>query len=151
LAGNVVFGQITFVCDTVAPEVKTTEPSMNDKIGRDDVVVRWGGSDDLSGIDHYEVRISGGQWVNVGEATSWKFTGLDDGWYSVDVKAVDRSGNSATSTIGFGVFTSIWSQNGPYHGIPLYVLITAAIVAVLLGYALAQHRTKSAEPPEEEP
>ena len=151
LAGNAASGQVSFVCDTVAPQVQTTEPGMNAKIGRDNVVVYWTGSDDLSGIDHYEVRISGGQWVNVSEATSWKFTGLDDGWYSVDVKAVDRSGNSATSTIGFGVFTSIWSQNGPYHGIPLYVLITAAIVAVLLGYALAQHRTKSAEPPEEEP
>jgi hypothetical protein len=150
LAGNVVFGQISFVCDTVAPEVKTTEPTMNDKIGRDDVVVRWGGSDDLSGIDHYEVRISGGQWINVGAATSYKFSSLHDGWYSVDVKAVDRSGNSATSTIGFGVFTNIWSKNGPYHGYLLYVLITAVIVALLLGYAWAQHRTKPTEPPEEE-
>ena len=150
LAGNAASGQVSFVCDTVAPQVKITEPGMNAKIGRDHVFVYWAGSDDLSGIDHYEVRISGGQWLNMGAATSCEFTGLDDGWYSVEVKAVDRSGNSAASTIGFGVFTSIWSQNGPYHGIPLYILIAAAIVAALLGYALAQHRTKSDEPPEEE-
>lgn len=150
LAGNVVLGQITFVCDTVAPEVKTTEPGMNAKINKDDVVVRWGGSDDLSGIDHYEVRISDGQWINVGAATDYEFSNLHDGWYSVDVKAVDRSGNSATSTIGFGVFTDIWSKNGPYHGYLLYVLITAVIVVLLLGYAWAQHRTKPTEPPEEE-
>jgi hypothetical protein len=147
VAGNAVVGTVSFVADSSVPQVSITGPEMNSKISKDNVVVTWTGSDSVSGIDHYEVQVAGGQWVDVGNATSYQLTNLDDVWHSVNVKAVDRSGNTATSTVGFGIYTSIWSQNGPYHGIPLYALIVGIIIVALLGYILIQRRMKQPEPP----
>jgi len=149
VAGNAVVNTVSFVADSGLPQVSITGPEMNSKISKDTVVITWTGSDLVSGIDHYEVQITGGQWVNVGTATSYEFTNLDDAWYGVTVKAVDKAGNAATSTVGFGIYTSIWSQNGPYHGIPLYALVAGIIVAALLGYVLIQRRWKHPEPPHE--
>ncbi|MFH1579625.1 MAG: hypothetical protein ABIE25_05630 [Thermoplasmatota archaeon] len=157
LAGNVALAETTVVSDTVVPQVAISGPQMNDKINKNDVVVSWSGSDELSGIDHYEVQITGGQWVNVGNATSYQFTNLDDVWYSVTVKAVDKSGNTATSTVGFGIYTSIWSTNGPYQGIPLFALIGAIVAIIAVSLFLWYRKRKpspqgsvSKEPPKTE-
>ncbi len=128
LAGNTAVKTTHVICDTVPPQVAIDEPGMNEKITQNSVVVSWSGIDDLSGVDHYEVQITGGQWIDVGPATSYEFTDLSDMWHFVTVKAVDRSGNSGSSTIRFGVYTDIWSQDGPYRGIPNYV-VTMAIAA----------------------
>jgi ABC-type Fe3+-siderophore transport system permease subunit len=64
-------------------------------------------------------------------------------WHSVTVKAVDKSGNTATSTVGFGIYTSIWSQNGPYNGIPLYALIAGIVAIVALSLLLWYRKGKS--------
>jgi len=153
VAGNTAFAEVRVFSDTVAPEVWIQQPEMNAKISKDHVDVTWIGGDEQSGLDHYEVQINGGQWIDVGYATSYEFTNLDDVWYSVNVKVVDKSGNTATSTVGFGIYTSIWSQNGPYHGIPLYALIAAAILGAILS-ALVYWRKRGAtakRPPEEPP
>jgi hypothetical protein len=132
LAGNSVLAEITVISDTVAPLVTILGPDMNSRIDKDHIFVSWSGSDASSGIDHYEVQITGGQWVDVGAARSHEFTNLEDVWYNVTVKAIDKSGNNATSTVGF----VIESQNGLLHAILLYSIVAAimfgAIVAVLL-------------------
>jgi len=144
LAGNSIFTEVHVISDTVAPQVTIAGPSTNAKISKDRVVVSWSGNDDLSGIDHYEVQISGWQWIEVGpEASSYEFTGLDDVWYSVNVKAVDKSGNTATSTVGFGIYTSVWSQNGPYQGIPLFALIAGIVAIIALSLLLWYRKGKS--------
>jgi len=151
IAGNAAIKDTWFTVDSTLPTVIITAPDVNAKISKDTVTVTWTGLDTLSGIDHYEVQITGGQWVNVGTATSHEFTGLDDRWYSVTVKAVDRSDNEDTATIGFGIYTSIWDQNGPYHGIPLYALVIGIVILAFLGYFLIQrHNKKSSSPPEKE-
>ena len=154
LAGNAAFSQTTFVCDRVAPEVTVGGPGTDAKISEDNVNVWWYGSDDLSGIDHYEVRIAGGDWVDVGDATNHTFADLGDAWYSVDVKVVDKSGNEATATTSFGIYTSIWSQNGPYQGIPLFGLIAAIIVGAVVAVLLLRKRKggpAAVSVPKEEP
>lgn len=153
-AGNVAEGVVVFICDTVAPDVDIGGPGMNTKISKDSVSVWWYGGDALTGIDHYEVRIAGGDWIDAGDATDYSFTGLGDGWYLVDVKAVDRSGNEAISSVSFGIYTSIWSQNGPYHGIPMYAVIAAIMVGAIVAVLLLRKRGGSptvANVPKEEP
>ena len=150
VAGNVeTQHSVSFDLDSSAPEVAIAYPVSNAKISKDSFVIEWNGTDHVSEIDHYEVQLDGGAWVNVGTATSYQINNLDDRWYSFSVKAVDHSGNNATSTVGFGIYTSIWSQNGPYNGIPLYALIASIIVAALLSYVLIQKRAKRTEPPPE--
>jgi hypothetical protein len=153
-SGNVALAERTVVSDTVVPQITIVGPEINSKISKNDVIVSWSGSDALSGIDHYEVQISGGQWVNVGNETSYQFTNLEDVWYSVAVKAVDKSGNTATSSVGFGIYTSIWSTNGPYQGIPLFAVIAAIIVGAVVVLLLFRKRKGGpavATVPKEEP
>jgi len=147
LAGNVVVKSVSFSVDSGAPQVSITSPGVNAKLSKSDMTVTWTGTDSLSGIDHYEVQIGYGQWVNVGTATSYQFTNLDDAWHSVKVKAVDKSGNTATSTVGFGIYTSVWSTNGPYQGIPLFALI-GGIVAIAALSLLLWHRKGKSSPQE---
>jgi hypothetical protein len=146
LAGNFFVEEINVTSDTVKPVVTVSSPATNSKIDRNVVIVSWTGSDALSGIDHYEVQISGGQWINVGNTTSYEFTGLDDTWYSVTVKAVDKSNNEATTRVSFGIYTSIWSQNGPYQGMPLFALIAGIVAIVALSLLLWYRRGKSSPP-----
>jgi len=153
LAGNKIVRNTTFLCDTAVPQVTATTPEMNAKISENDVLLSWSGSDALSGIDHYEVSVDGGAWVDVGSATSHQLDNLDDKWHSVTVKAVDRSGNTAESSVSFGIYTSIWSTNGPYQGIPLFGLIAAIVVGAIL-FIILYRRKRGATPtpsPQEPP
>jgi hypothetical protein len=79
----------------------------------------WSGTDNLSGIDYYNVQMSknGGQWVDLltrTNATSYQITGQQGDVFGFRVQAVDRVGNvqpwspnaQATTTIfGFPVAT----------------------------------------------
>jgi len=151
LAGNSAIASIIITSDTTRPSVAITSPIYNATIREDAVKVTWTGSDALSGIDHYEIRITGGNWINVGLNTSYIFTGLIDGGYYVIVKAIDRSGNSAESGLRFEVCTNIWSTNGPYGGIPLFILIAtvlgAAVISVLLYRRKRAHRQNPPQGP----
>ena len=150
-AGNTEIQKAVSVkIDKEAPAITITYPvSEITKISRDSVIIEWSGADYVSGIDHYEIQVDGGNWIPMGTATSHELKGLQDKWYNVTVKAVDKSGNTASSSTSFGIYTSVWSQNGPYQGIPLYALIAVIIIAAPLGYFLIQRRIRSPEPPSE--
>ena len=152
VAGNIAVAEVEVTVDATAPEV-TISPR-DTKISRDDVLVTWWGADATSGIDHYEVQLDGGSWVDVGNATSYQLTNLDDEWYFFTVKAVDQTGKEATATVSFGIYTSIWSQNGPYNGIPLFALVSAIIVLAVVAVLLLRKRRGNpvvAGVPKEEP
>lgn len=155
-AGNTAIAEVTVLIDTRAPGITISDPLANAKVCSDDVVVSWSGSDWVSGIDqidHYEVQIDGGAWTEVGNATTYQVTNLADRWHSVTVKAVDRTGNYATSTVSFGIYTSIWSTNGPYQGIPLFGLIAGIILVAIVALLVMRKRkggpTVSTVPKEE--
>jgi hypothetical protein len=152
-AGNVESQQsISFKLDSTGPAIAVRYPLPDSKISDDSVTIEWSGVDYVSEIDHYEVQIDGGNWIPLGTATSYELKGLQDKWYGVTVKAVDKSGNAATSTVSFGIYTSVWSQNGPYQGIPLYAVIAATILgAVLTTVVYWRRKGSTAKPPPQEP
>jgi len=132
LAGNPTLCIISFVVDSAAPEITISSPLMDSKISKNEVTVYWNCEDLTSGTDHFEVQVDGGNWIKIVGVASYQLTGLKDGWHSFTVKAVDRAGNTATSTTDFGIYTSIWSQNGPYQGIPLFAVIAAIIIGAVV-------------------
>ncbi len=105
-AGNEATDNVSFVVDMTAPTLDITSPSDGSIFDTDSVSVSWTGSDETSGIGHYEVRIDGGSWTDVGNNTTHTFSGLSDGNHTVDVKAVDNAGNEATNSVGFTVDTT---------------------------------------------
>ncbi len=105
-AGNEATDIVTFTTDTTNPTVTITSPSDNSIFNTSSVTVQWTGSDSASGIDHYEIRIDGGSWTNVGTSTSYDFIGLNDGSHTVNAKALDKTGNEAIDTVTFTTDTT---------------------------------------------
>jgi hypothetical protein len=89
--------------DTTPPTITITYPADGATVTSSIVTVTWTGSDSGSGISYYETRMDSGSWNNVGTSTSYTYTGLADGSHTVDVRAWDVAGNSATDSNTFSV------------------------------------------------
>jgi|GEM_PF-1502244 len=70
-----------------------------------ELTISWIGSDDLSGIDHYEIRLDEREWINMGMNTSYTFKDLAPGIHIIYIKAVDRAGNMNTTSIQLTITT----------------------------------------------
>ncbi len=104
--GNTNSTSWMFTVDAILSSLEITSPSNGAVLSNSDVTISWSGSDSTSGIDHYEVRIDNGSWINAGTATQYTFTSVSDGTHTVDVKAVDVAGNNVTVTVSFTVDTT---------------------------------------------
>ncbi len=91
--------------DAQPPTISINSPSNRANISDDSIKVEWTGSDTGLGISHYQVNINNQGWINVGTNTSYTYTNLSDASYQVDVRAVDKGGNSAIDTVLFTVDT----------------------------------------------
>ncbi len=88
--------------DNIPPEILVLNPQNNSYTGSTSVVVSWEGHDN-TGIDHYEIRIDGEDWINVGTSTSYTFLSLEKGRHYVDVKAYDLAQNVRVVEVIFTV------------------------------------------------
>jgi hypothetical protein len=132
------------VVDTNIPSIIITKPD-NDSLFTDPgMTVSWTGTDFPAGIDHYEVKIDNGEYLNVGLDTNYTFNNLEDGNHKITVRAVDRAGNSKEDTISLKIDTNPFSPNGPYSGLPLYILIVFIIISIIL-FLLLWKRKKDSE------
>jgi len=117
LAGNSLSGDrdksFTTVFDTTPPVVSISYPSSGAIFDTSTVTVFWNGSDAGTGMDHYELSLDNGSWLNVGGALSHEFTNLSDGVHTVSVKAFDSAGNTATSSVTFTVNTTATDTDVP--------------------------------------
>ena len=102
VVGNETQDSVDILVDTTAPYLVIISPIDNYNTSKNYVVVRWWGYDS-NGIDHYEVNLNGSGWINVGLNTSYNFTGLPEGHYTVYVKAVDIANNSVVQSREFTV------------------------------------------------
>jgi parallel beta-helix repeat protein len=89
--------------DTVSPTIFISSPSPGAWLQAAVVTITWAGSDEGSGLDHYEVSVDGGAFRGVSMATSYSTPTLSVGSHQVTVRAFDRAGNKADSTITFNV------------------------------------------------
>lgn len=102
--GNVAVLTMTVFFDEVDPTVVIDWPANGyiNSTGAVEIVAH--ASDDLSGIEHYLVRLDNGQWVPMGATAP--FSGLSDGGHTVTVRAVDRCGNTKEVSVTFTVDTT---------------------------------------------
>lgn len=91
-AGNIVEKNVSIMVDYEVPMVSITSPSNHSLYSVTGVSITWTGSDQGSGIDHYEVGIDSDQMTSVGTATSWTANIMGDGNHKINVMAVDKSG-----------------------------------------------------------
>jgi DNA-binding beta-propeller fold protein YncE len=128
-AGNTGEASVHFVVDTTAPEIAIVTPTWDLVITEDSVTVAWAGSDDLSGIDHYEITLDDDPEIHKGLETTHLFTDLSDGTYEVFVKAVDKAGVTGYAYREFTINTSLFGLPGwideilVFAGIPLMLSV----------------------------
>ncbi|MEF8874246.1 MAG: hypothetical protein V5A88_06190 [Candidatus Thermoplasmatota archaeon] len=105
-AGNTGGTSVSFIVDTMSPELEIISPGEDGKLFEvDEVTVRWRGQDSGIGIQRYQVKIEYKDWIEVGRKTEHSFTDLIDGEYTVWVRAWDRINNTQTKEISFQIDT----------------------------------------------
>ncbi len=102
-ASNTNSSIVAFNIDTTDPVVSINAPVEDRVFNISDVQVDWLGNDDNSGVDHYEIRINAGQWLDVGNDFSYSFLDLTSGVYTVDVKIFDRVWNQELDSVSFTI------------------------------------------------
>ncbi|MEM3382570.1 MAG: Ig-like domain-containing protein [Nitrososphaerales archaeon] len=137
--------QIT-IEDNIPPTISITSPTNGTEIKSSNVQVTWTGSDADTGIDHYEVKLDDGSWINVGTDTSHTFSGVSDGSHIVYVKAVDGADNSKIALVDFTVNTSLLLGPGWMDDIIIFAIIIV-IVAIIAAVVLVRRRKPPLPPP----
>ncbi len=94
----------SFTVDTVSPFITITTPVDGEVIAFFAFWVNWSGSDD--NLDHYELKVDNGTWMEKGSSESEFITssdGLDmlSGSHNVWVRAFDQAGNMQISHVSF--------------------------------------------------
>ncbi len=140
LAGNRHVSTEEIVVDTQRPQISVESNMVNTT--NNYVVVSWSGSDNLK-VDHYEVRIDNGTWVNIGLNTSYNFTGLSVGKHTVYIKVVDSAGNTAMTTVSINVQEkSLGLGLGGTAGIIAAIILVIIIIAVIAAIMMKKKGSK---------
>jgi len=92
--------------DNSGPTITFTYPNAGSALNSKNFNVSWIGLDSGSGVDHYEIRIDNGTFISRELLTSHIFSSVAEGNHTVNVKAVDKLGNTKVSSIVFLVDTS---------------------------------------------
>jgi len=121
----------TILLDTTPPTIAIDWPSPGSEIKSSITQVQWIGTDAGSGVDHFEVRVDGGSWRNVGNNAAHVLSELSDGSHTVEVKITDKAGNSRTTSVNFTVSASV--NRGPLY---TDAIVGATVIAPIVGLAV---------------
>jgi len=93
---------IEVIIDVEPPKILIISPPNNFATNNQSVRVEWNSSDNISGIDHYELLLDG-KIVNSSVPTGYTYYILnlevDDGVHSILIRAVDLAGNIAVDHV----------------------------------------------------
>ncbi len=89
--------------DPVPPSIEITSPDDGETFGTDIVTIYWKSQEGTYPIDHHEIKLNDGDWIDVGSDTQYTFVDLEDGTYTVIVRVVDGEGLSEEDSISFSI------------------------------------------------
>jgi V8-like Glu-specific endopeptidase len=113
-------------------ELNITSPTQGSEINSRNVTVSWEGSNSDSGLSAYQIKLDEGDWMDNGISSNYEFAGLNDGNHTVQIKSVDKLGNTKEYATTFSVhqgFTITTQQMYILAGI-----IATTIAAILLAF-----------------
>ncbi|MFO7791376.1 MAG: NosD domain-containing protein [Candidatus Saliniplasma sp.] len=102
--GNGFVDQYPLMSPIKPMDIKMRHPKNDTYVNRDELTVRWCSEGGI-GIRNYRIRLEGREWVDVGNATQYVLTGLEDGRTVVQVEATDNTGRTRNDTVVFTVDT----------------------------------------------
>ncbi len=125
--------------DKTNPIVTLAYPVTGQQIRSSSVTTSYTGSDELSGINYFEVKCDDGAWINMSASTTHTFTGLADGGHTISVRAVDRAGNAVLESVDFVVNASPLLGPGYVEKAVVVVVIIAALLAAVYFLKIRKH------------
>ena len=100
LAGNGQNYTVHFTIDTVTPYLSIIAPVEGHMFNVSWLDLLWSAGDNISGIDHYQVRVDGDAWSGPLTLSAYNVTGLVDGHHLIWVRATDKAGNVFETSVG---------------------------------------------------
>ena len=102
-----------------SPFIEITSPEDDSLFRTNSMTTTWYGYDNQTEIKYYEVRLNETDWLNVGTANAHTFSELEDGEYTVEVRAWNEEDNTSTDEITFLIDTTgpIIEINNPLDGV----------------------------------
>ncbi|OPY32654.1 MAG: hypothetical protein A4E32_01236 [Methanomassiliicoccales archaeon PtaU1.Bin124] len=104
--GNQASYRFKVIGDVDAPLMYTILPVPLSYSTSSTVTLTWSASDAGSGLATFYVKTEASNWLEIGIATSYEFTGLADGEHTLWVKAIDKAGNWIGAGVTFTVDTT---------------------------------------------
>jgi len=126
---------------TLTPSVSVSNGT---EIRSSTYTLNWNATDAGSGVDHFEVRLDGGEWQNIGAAQSHVFSGLSDGEHTLEVKAIDKAGKATVYSLNLIVNTS--PIGGPGYLEEALLGVVAGVIVIAVGLTLYKIRKRPKKP-----
>jgi ribosomal protein L40E len=136
----------SIVLDTLPPEISLTASVSNaTEIKSSSYELSWVAPDKGVGLDHCEVKLDNGDWVNKDGLLANTFTNLGDGEHTFQIKAVDKTGKSSIYTLNVVVNTS-WLGGPGYLEETLLVVGICALGVGAIAYKIHKRPKKPPAP-----
>jgi hypothetical protein len=135
-AGNYWEETGEFKLDSTKPNLTLLEPELGVTIKKSKVKCKWLGEDSFSGIDHYELRLDDGDYINLKKTKEYTFENLLSGEHTIRIRAYDQAGNS--NEIGLNIKIdrpdkdSDGKSTNDYTGLTVVFVIIIIVVIILL-------------------
>jgi|GEM_PF-1078717 len=106
-AGNTRSHAVTFTVDTSPPEIDITSPEEDEWISESSVTIRWDKEDEASPVQHQEILVNEEIVVEdeTGDWIQYELTDLEDGTYTVEVRATNEDGREGADQVTFAIDT----------------------------------------------
>jgi parallel beta-helix repeat protein len=144
--------------DKIEPQLNgvTVEVSLRENRRFYNATISWNGSDSISGIDHYEISVDGGPFISLGttnRTTLFNLTATVEGdhafgEHTVIVRAVDKAGNIAETTV-----TPSFDVNEESHEVGIGLLavllfiVALAAIGIVIFLILSKRKKSEDKPP----
>ncbi|MEF8874898.1 MAG: GLUG motif-containing protein [Candidatus Thermoplasmatota archaeon] len=92
---------VNFLVDTTPPDLNIISPENGEIIYTGQIMVEWECVDEVSGIDHNEIRLGTQGWEDVGSDESHTFENLESGNYTIEIRTADEVGHLTTENTSF--------------------------------------------------
>jgi hypothetical protein len=149
LAGGIYSSNktVSFTVDVTPPSLTILSPFPGSTVRTFMLSASWHGSDEIAGIDHYEIRIDNDPWINTGSNTTYTFKNVPDENHTISVKAIDKVSLSERKTVSFIINTTPRDGSEWTNLIIVIGLITAVMLTVGVRIRFLKQKPKIPSPP----
>ena len=120
---------VIFMIDLTPPSLEIISPENGSTIEGDSIGISWSYWDNY-GVDHVEIQLDDGAWIDVGVSTSYVFSDVGPGGHRISIRVIDRAGYEVTQDVYVFVKSSAPAIQIGYAA--LFIGVIALIMSIIL-------------------